>query len=88
MGVYYYFFNERTGERNEKPLLNTNCTHVAKLNSIDDEYVLKAFRNVIEINGWNSADGILSCADYPGFPSLKFNNGKIEYIESEEMDYN
>jgi hypothetical protein len=82
MGVYYYFFNERTSEMNKKPLPNSSCSWVAKLNSIDDEYVLTAFKNVIKINGWKTTDQIIARADYPGFPSIKFEDGNIEYLES------
>lgn len=89
MGVYYYFFNQRTEEKNMLSIPGFNLSWVAKLDSMDD--IEEIFRSVIEINPtWLETDIIA----YPGGPYkdvIIYHNYIVTFhepeISSEEEDY-
>ena len=82
MGVYYYFLNEQSEEENIKPIIG-NCSFVAKLNSIDEDLIISYFETVIKVNNWKNSDPIIAYPDYPYHQILKYQNGKLEYIETD-----
>lgn len=83
MGVYYFFYNKRTGETNEKPIPGFGqCTHVAKLQYMEN--IEGIFRSVIAINpGWLENDIITAYPDYEYEPAITYDNGVVTYTERE-----
>lgn len=83
MGVYYFFYNKRTGEQNEKPIPGFGqCRHVAKLQYMEN--IVDIFRSVIAINPeWLETDIIDAYPDYNYEPVITYENGEITYQEQE-----
>lgn len=82
MGVYYYFYNTRLELDNKQSLFEySECSWVAKLDFDDAEYY---FKKVLELNpDWLETDKIIAHADYNGYPSYIYENGKLTYKEAE-----
>lgn len=93
MGVYYYFINLTTGERNVKPI-EGELTFIAKLDTTSESYISRCFEKVKMINNWKDTD-ILEA--YPGNDDhlpIKYINGDIvfeyppsEYEQSSSEEY-
>lgn len=79
MGVYYYFINTRTKERNEKPIPGFGqCSWVAKLEYMEN--IEQIFKSVIEINpDWLATDIIRACPDYEYHTIIVYENGNLTY---------
>lgn len=93
MGVYYYFYNQRTGEKNMQNIPEFGLSWVAKLHYMDN--IEEIFRSVIAINPtWLATDIINACPDYDYEPTITYDNGIIIYnevaledAEDDEEDY-
>ena len=86
MSVYYYFYNITRDEQNETFISPYDLSFVPNLNSFSEENVLNIFLSLIELNGWEKTDCIQAEPDYSHCSLIEYNNGVIEYIESEESE--
>jgi hypothetical protein len=80
MGVYYYFFNQRTGEKNLQPIPNFGPSNfVPKLRWFKN--IEEIFQSVITINPhWLATDVIHARPDYEYEPTIVYDNGVITYL--------
>ncbi len=83
MGVYYYFVNEDTGEKNVLPVDDSGLHFVAKLNSCGSVYIKEIMEKVRIMNKWDEDDMIKTCPDN-GDECIYYNEGKL-YLKNVEF---
>lgn len=74
MGVYFYFYNWTTGEKNTKPLKYNSGLHWIPKFTGD----IEIFQYVIDINGWDVNDQICACGDN-NTDLYIYENGVVTY---------
>jgi len=84
MGIYYYFFNEETGEQSKVSIEYSTLNFVAKFDSLTTEHQLEIFHDVVAKNGWTLQDEIIAYPDCPGCLRFSFQNGEITVLYADE----
>lgn len=84
MGVYYYFFNQRTKKINETPIdPGSEIYWYAKFDYYSEAEQIKVFQRVISINpSWLTTDTILARPDDGSGCNIIYSNGLVTYEDN------
>ena len=81
MGVFYVFYNKTRDEHNQQVIPGFGpCTHIAKLNWLSHDEVIRIFQSVIMVNNWDVSDKIRASPDYHECSFMDYENGNFEYV--------
>lgn len=81
MGVYYYFYNQRTKTENTRNITGTSSPFVAKLNSLDPDFMEQMFESVLDNNiDWKPTDTVIAYPDDGMSPAIRYANGSVTYL--------